>query len=248
MAIVKSEKLESLRDHLSNYPPDWEEIVGRFKSHPNFDPDRQFVLPDFARMFREIHLDVCLEWIGIERADLNISERFIEGCRTGSYVFRYTPSGRVVAKTENGISNHKAEYDRVLLVDELPVVFDVRLRVWLAPRKQKGLTRSGRVREREGRSTKEMLRPEVYEEKLYPIRELFGRDVGYVVVISKDIYDARERARAQPITDSVYQKFKESNGILVPFYTDRLTFLNHVSQVVRENRLSIKDQPAASRD
>ena len=222
MNLRKTENLEKLCEQLYELPPKWDEIISRFKSNPKFDPNRAFNLPRYAGYFSEIDLDVRLEELAKRHPDLNISLDLIRKEETENYKFDLT-SGRLTVCSKSNPDVTLCEYDKLLLMDDLPVVFEIKIRKWESGRKNKYFVN--------------FFKPERYQKKLDPIHEFYNCDVGYVLILPKDMFEARLNSKHP---DSLYNQFKKDNGLIVPFYTNRYEFKNDVLRKVIENKLKLR--------
>ena len=225
----KTDKLELLCKRLVYAEPDWGKIIARFKSHPNFNPAKELFDRQYAQYFSEIHMDISLEQIAGTYPDLNMTFRpFLKGkTRARDFLFYYDLAGRVYAQ---GIREPaKFEYDQVILIDGMPVVFEIKIKKWNSSVNEPGKLRNA-------------LLPEVYNKRLHPVRQFFDNDVGYVFIIPKDVYDGSIKFEG----DSLINNFIKNGGVLVPFYTDRHTFRRHVAQNVELNGLRSKPEVPAS--
>ena len=240
--MIKTKTLEKLCEELHEYPPDWEEIIRRFKANPNFDPSNTFSVKQYAKYFSEIYLDLSLEELAGKFPEFGIIlDPISSGSESNDHIFHYDAAGRLFALLKN---SHKFpyEYDRLAQVDGIPVVFDIKLGRWHGSRIVRRIY-NGKVPYKIGPGLINSFRPEVISRRLYPIKQFFNSDVGYVLVIPKDIYDNRtdpvnlQRADEQ---NSMFSRFIQNNGLVVPFYTDRHTFRAKVGQVVQDYGLKLK--------
>ena len=188
---------------------------------------RQFLEHEYAQHFSEIHLDLTLEEIAKSNPEFNINFDILkERNETDSHKFYYK-AGRLFAKSKT--SPNINEYDKVILIGNLPVVLEIKLAKWhRSANKYKGPSNIG---------TKYNLNPDFYNKKLEPIRNLFGSDVGYVMIISQDYYYKRTNSRV----NSIYHNFVRDGGIVMPFYTDRQSFRRDVLRIVDQYQLKLKE-------
>ena len=59
--MIKSDRLEKKCYEMNGFQPHWGDYVKRFKSHPEFNPDRAFKIEKYIGLFGEIHTDFMLE-------------------------------------------------------------------------------------------------------------------------------------------------------------------------------------------
>jgi len=242
--MIKTETLEKLCLELSEYPPNWEEIIARFKAHPNFDPERELDLGGYTGILSEIHMDLSLEKIAVAHPDLGVKfdHDLRDGSKSENYIFNYSLAGRLFANStrrrkSDGKPFAPKEYDKVLLVGEMPVVFEIKIRRWQGNSK-KYLNYKDELVPKRDMGIQGSFTPKRVRYLLYPIQKFFKSDVGYVLVIPRDLYYNRLNAEE----NSVYRQFQENNGLVVPFYTDRHTFRRELTQVVQDHGLKVKPQ------
>jgi hypothetical protein len=261
--MEKSGKLEQICIELYKIRPHWDEIITRFKAHPHFDKANTFTLQEYGKYFSEIHLDLSIEKIQQRHLEYNISLRpFEDGKESRYYRFKYTAAGRVFAyKKETKKEKRKREkenkpiiqfeYDKIITVDGLPVVLEIKLVKWNLPKRVRSVDGYGTKRYREGRGVRNSLRHEVYNRRLGPVRSLFGSDVGYAMIIPEDMYLQNEpfpgpesiynlKPLVGEFIESIYSNFKDNNGIVIPFYTDRAKFREDVVKRVLQKGLKFK--------
>lgn len=237
--MKKNPELEKICKELYQFPPDWDGIVDRFKSHADYDPGKPIHIQAYAKHFSEIHLDLSLEKITEKNPGIDIRFRPVEdGVDTKDFIFSYSRAGRLYAnfKDENTDAFH--EYDQLLTVNGLPVVFEIKLTGWTKPKKMKKRTADGKQLKVTGSAVRNYLRPEEYNKRLRPVCQFFEcDDAGYVIVICREMHFNRETKVSE---NSLYQEFKRNNGIIVPFYTDRKSFREEVVQKVIGYKLNLK--------
>ena len=235
----------------------WKEIIQRFKEHPYFNPNREFSPCQYTRYFSEICLDLMLE--RIEQAyniDIDLEPKLAE--ETEKHKFFITPSKRVYAIEKKGILGgnedfkkilggsgvYGFEYDRIIRTGNLLVVGEIKLARWKDSIVKKVTNGKRGMHHRYGRGIKNQLRYRFYERKLCPVRMLAGDDVGYFMIIPRDIYEKAER---DSNLDSVYNRFKQDNGIVLPFYATREEFRGKVLEIVLEAGLKLKEENSKSK-
>ena len=218
---------------LAEFPPQWDRILQRF-----FQQDRgPLSLERYSKEFSEIHLDLCLEelqaWYSEYYPQMPIAlDPILGGVESEQYLFYYNREGRVVAFKMQG-RNIMAEYDKVAIVNTTPTVFEIKLAQYRGSRSLKtdGLLGGNK------RGLRVHLHPEVYQKKLIPLQEFFGTDVGYVFIIPRDIYENRNG-----FSLSLFSEFQHNGGIVVPFYTDRMSFREEVASIVAEEGIPFNPQ------
>jgi hypothetical protein len=152
----------------------------------------------------------------------------------GEHILRYnSPLGRVSVEGSDG--KEITDYDQFVLIGNNPVVFEIKLRAWHGRGKINPLCGSsgGLIH---------AFRPEIFNPKLEPIKKLMNSDVGYVIIIPRDIFISRERkprCGSEEALKSYYRNFKEIGGKVVPFYVDKDRFREEVFSVVKEYHLKL---------
>lgn len=220
--MKKSEDLERIATALHALIPDWARILSRFCSHPDFNADNIFSEVEYAKFFSEIYLDLALENIAAQNAGLPVDFNPIpQGSESEKYRFYTSPAGRLFAHQKINPSRWrrlKYEYDKLLKIGDLPVVFEIKLSTW----KQ---------------HVKDYFRSLEYDKRLKPIRQYFRQDVGFVFIVPNDLYHGKEGRSRE---GSVFEEFKRRNGLVVPFYTDRKSFREETLENVRKQGLNLK--------
>jgi len=220
--MIKFEALENLCDELHEHFPNREEAIARLKAHPRLDHQKDYHIFTYIGWFGEIHLDLSLEEIAEAHPELGIDfeHSLSEGHESEDYNFFYDKAGRLHADHKK--LNHRSEYDKVIFVDGKPVLLEIAIRRW----------------EGKGPGLKHRFKPEKIKRKLDPLVQFFKSDVGYVRIIPQDMYHNRVNGDV----NTNYGQFQQNNGLVVPFYTDRLTFMGEVRQVVQDYGLKLKPQ------
>ena len=244
--MKKTENLERLSEEMHEYPPNYPKIIERFKSYASFDINNAFYLDRYSNYFSEIYLDICLEDI---RKNLKLDILFdipLSGRVSENYRFQYGSDDRYNLKNNlyayplnppnPNDRNRNNEYDKLIILDNLPVVLEIKIGRWRQSgrhKKVKNKSRSGGSWLRKG--IKQYLMQEFYDRKLDPIKEFFKSDVGYVMIIPKNYYYKQINSNS-----SLVNQFHNNNGIVVPFFTDRHSFRKEVEEIVIKNGLKLK--------
>lgn len=253
--MEKTHNLEEICNLLYTMKPNWNKIIDRFRSYP--DSNRALTLQQYGKYFSEIHLDLCIEEIKEQHPEYNISLKSVKEEKRKrrkeerykrrrdqvleDITLAYDKAGRLEVHSKRDRTTH--EYDKLIRVGNLPVVFEIKLTKWKQPIKQRRRGRGGKVKYVEGKGIQNSLRPEVYNERLRVIRRFFGCNVGYVMVIPYRMYLRRELLIGQPIPQegTIYNNFKANNGIVVPFYKDRKDFREELLQKVKDYGFKLKE-------
>ena len=236
--MIRSDSLDQLCSHLEGMPAQWENIHNRFLELPFSSKKKGFFAEQYTQFFSEIHLDISLESIADTHPEIGISFRPLSdyASRNEESDFRlyYNKNKRIEAFSQRrGVL---WEYDQLLLVDEKPVVFEMKLRRSdcgkVRTRSRKG---QGVIKEK-GSSVKYNIRPDFYRRKLYPVRHFFGGDVGYVMLICQE---QAQKIHRSPEGSYAHQ-FLENGGNVVGLYTNRLSFQEQVREKVHEFGLKLR--------
>ncbi len=235
--LTKNSLLEEITQKLAGAGPNWPEVVKRFKESKLFRKRNYKGKPNFYSKLSEIHLRESLERIcGVYNGHIKFdSIKPLES--TKNFTFNLHPHGNLRVQRNDDWNEH-TEYDELLVVDGLPVLFEVKLQRPRSSSFTNGLGSSngisngtrkvinGMPSSPSSLGTNHALRPGRLSYLLAPIREYFGKEeCGYVLVIPPE----------NTMTTSPYrQAFLEQNGILVPFYTGRKEFRVEVDKIKGE--------------
>src|SRR3989344_5541204 len=225
--MYKSETLIGLCNQLENYPPNWDGILARFKSHPRFDPCKSFDIYAYSGFFGELHLTQFLEAITANDPKITLSPSLeeYERFRDIPFIFNHVPNGKVTVKHKRGKNLPMTDYDAVVRIKNFLVAFEMRIAEENSNPRDR-IKVHGRFVKKSG--VRGVMRSEIYRRKLYPIRVLSEKDVGYVVVIPKT--DAGNTPCAE--RSHIRQSFLEEGGMIVSLYTDRFTFREEASAAI----------------
>ncbi len=244
--MSKTADLEKLSKYLFEYfqaPADWNKSMTAFVDHEDFDIYNEFTLSRWEQHFRHISLDLALMKVSEEHPELKISFQTYpkKGDRSDNYDFYCDKVGRLFVYSRAGWLPNPwvgksfpcAKFEKIIRLNNKPVVFDIKLASW----HHAGVHRKkGRIRSLRAFSIDHLLRKEGYDEKLKPLREFWGGDnVGYVVIIPKDIY--HEKNGISPL----FMEFIFRGGGIVPFYTDRAQFRQEVRDNIKKYGLRVKE-------
>lgn len=197
--IPQNDTLRYLTARLTEAPPTWDAAVARFKERPQYRCGGMDT-GAIAGFLAEDWVHASLERICQEMGNSVQPCRIEDGLRIGRYEFRYRSNGYHLTIREAG--QDAAELDAVLVVDNLPVVFEVR---------------SGAVPPATG--------PAHVMRKLAPIKELFRRSCGYVLVAP--------RGYVAP------SAFQQNGGMLVSLPWSRAEYKQReVPDVIRRHELT----------
>jgi hypothetical protein len=217
--MIKTPELEELCRQLSGHLPNWDLVIDRLEESEIIDLDASLLLSEWKMHYSEVHFDIISKKVDKKNPDLKINFLPIKyGKQTKNYTFNHNEFGRYTAKArEEHLPTYQRtgfcfEYDKIIILNNLPVVFDVKSGEW-------------------NKSIRKAMKMDKITRKLMPIRELFGLDAGYVFVPAKDVYQAKEEQAGE---GSVYHEFKKNNGLVVPLYATKKEFENDVLDMLRE--------------
>jgi len=217
-ALVQNSLVLDITTRLAETQPDWDVTVARLKERPKYHAGK--IQPGaFPGLLAEDHIRVSLERICGTMSAVTFNP-IPDGARAEPYEFHYREQGHeLVAQRGDQIVS---EYDALLVADGLPVVFEVRSgRYWGGPNPLSGIANA--------------LLPTSFSSKLSPIREFFGRDCAYVLVIPRD--EIKPQSLRQ-------QAFRQMGGIIVPLYCDYAAFRSfEVPKVIRRYDLHAPVRP-----
>jgi len=234
--MIKTPELEQLCKELAKpVLPNWKQLVKKFKSHPDFDPNNRYTLHGLRKYFSEMHIGFLLEKLLKNHVEWNVDLDPIRNVNPRGYRILYTYTGNVQIFNENPKPGKKRswEFDHIILLNNLPVVVEVRLSTY-----KRGSTGAKNIKPHS--DVFHSLLPENYDSKLEPIKDLFQRDVGYVLVICREVYDNRmKNSKTKTYQRSAFASFQKNNGIFVPFYKDRKSFRTEAKNIAEKNGLQI---------
>lgn len=124
---------------------------------------------------------------------------------------------------------HYTTFDQVLMVDGLPVVIELKLST---TRHRRGTVRKPVVHRSRG-GLDDGLRKERVQYVLAPVQQYFtaqkgSPDCGYLLILYPEMI--RRESKVQ-------QEFRESGGLIVPWYADRAAYRQEVQQMVEKYKL-----------
>ncbi len=242
--MILNHSIDYLCRALRRERPDWGSIQKRFEDLPIFktkisQKNKSYELHQYAKDFSELHLDISLEHIAQNSPIKNIQflPRYTQKSplQNQDYKMYNNDSGRIIIETDQGVH---WEYDQIIMVNNVPTVLEIKIRQWNTGKNRKRKQEDGTYTLEKDSCVKNNLRSEIYNKKLEPVQKLFGRDIGYIMVISKDQYPFVFNH-----SETIVNQFIQDNGRLVPFYTDRLTFRDHVREKVKEFGYLLKEEP-----
>lgn len=192
--LKSNELLESICNRLAALTPNWKGTIEKMKElRPNMC-SRDIYINERRSHFSEVYLQNSLKNIckRMKRVDLN---PIPDGACSEHYVFQVRNGRLVVEKDKKSYT----DYDALIKVDDLPVIFEMRISKMFASR----------------RGTNKVLHLERVYHVAVPVQEYFqSEDFGYVAIITK------ENVKDCPLQ----RDFKEGGGILVPFFWSSLGF------------------------
>lgn len=222
--MIKTPELEKLCDELGRCLPNWDAIEMRWRACSLVGGQELKYLTEYIKEFSELHVDICLEELARNNSEFKIEFNPLPERQAGEYKFHYSASGRFFVRKKLDEKELNYEYDSIILVNRLPVIFEIKLQKWYTGRK------------RLGHNLNDALKPKYYNTKLKLIRLLFNSDIGYVVIVPKDIFQEKVTMQSYLV-----HNFISDNGLFLPFYTTRKSFREEVRQRLREWKVKFKD-------
>ena len=206
--LKSNELLENICNRLANLTPNWKGTMEKMKEERPNMCSKDIFLSERSSHISEVYLQVSLAKIckRMKRVDLH---PIPDGASTVNYNFQYR-NGRLVVDNKDGKSH--TDYDGLIKVDDLPVIFEVKISHLFSSR----------------RGTNRVLRLDRINHVALPVQEFFKtEDFGYVAVISKE-----------NVRDSLLEReFKENGGILIPFFWSSDAFRDKIKQYAKKYKL-----------
>lgn len=213
----KNQTLERLCEEIAGRPLDWNAILDILVPFLN-SREKVYNLKDIAGFIGELHLRKTLEELSEFKPELSINIYDIDFSESNGLSLSYLPRGGVEIWD---VQNYRiaAEYDELLLIEDKPVVFEVK---------------TGRYHDKKG-SVKRLLSFENYKDKIEPAKEFFEQDVGLVLVVCKDVH-----RKITCDTSREVKKFFKNNGMCtsIPFTVHE--FESEVEDVLRGWKIPYK--------
>ncbi len=224
--MIKSYRLEKKCTEMNRFQPHWMEYVERFKSHPEFNPERAFRMEKYIGLFGEIHTDFMLERFAAsdQRFVLDPGLSNVIGVNSSLH-FEYDYRKKLLITSQGNKRHSIAEYDRVAVIDNLYVVFETRI-----------ARRSFGGKKRKHCGFMGLINPEVYKKRLLPLTRTLGQDVGYVVIIPQPGGDFKKHIESDRM-----RTFLRDDGLCIYLYADRFTFAEDCRAVVLDAGLKIRE-------
>jgi|GEM_PF-4314465 len=242
--MILNSSIDYLCHTLRREHPDWDIIRKRFEDLPIFkkkisSKNKAYELHQYAKDFSELHLDISLEHIAqnFKSGEIQFLPKYDQNSPriNGDYKLYNNDSGRIIIETGQTV---RWEYDQIILVDNIPTVLEIKIRQWDTGKMRKRKQEDGTYTIERGSCVVNNLRSEIYNKKINQVKKLFDQDVAYIFIISKD-----QSNFVFKFSNQVANQFLQDNGKIVPFYTDRLTFREHVREKVKEFGYPLKEEP-----
>jgi len=129
------------------------------------------------------------------------------GESAGRYIFESSLNNKLLVMKKDGATY--SEIDELLLIDNLPVLFEIKLSIYKGRRGNVTQINPGK------RGVKHAMNVSRINFMLNPIKSYFQSRCGYVLVVYPEQITSRSPLQAE---------FINQGGILRPFYTDRETY------------------------
>lgn len=212
--MYKPDRLVRLCERLfAEFPLD-EQIIDRY-----YEQDYKPIdLEKNVKLIARLYLDYALLGDGIlPIKDESDSDRFY---------FEYEANGQLGAYRKMWKKKPVKHnlYDKVIMFGDVPVIFKLTFAPWKTAKSRYDRNKGKRVHRTSALTS---MRRGVYMRSVVPIHELFGKGVGYVIVVPKDVYETSLRS-----TSPIKKEYFSKGGILLPFPMERLEFRNHVNEMI----------------
>jgi len=203
--------LEEILSELNSRKPDWDEVIERYRSSRRYKVMRRInkdSLNHLMNQLSELTVHVALDHIvrdfGVEdRVDL---DPIWAPSSTESYTF-LKRKGKLIVENANTKNDH-TDIDCIALVDDLPVIFEVKLARYSAA----GIKRGG-LRGALKRSNITRMQD--------PVLEYFDcKKTGFVFLAPPE--EIRVRSRA------LQREFVKANGFLLKWYTRKDSYMEEL--------------------
>lgn len=229
--LTKTPLHDQIAEKLAKREPDWFTVCAAFlKSRPYHHLQKclrrsDIPLSNFAGYLAEMHIRLSLEEIckELELGDRAVFDALRPGLRSRKFKFCTNKTGLLYADDINSTDKRYSEMDEVMLIDNVPTLFEVRIKEG----KNKGRKHGGA-----NRGNAHTMREQRVEHLLEPLKDYFRTEkASFVFIIPpSQIYDK----------SPVQLKFKERGGILLPFYKDRHAYQEEVKCVLDYLRIDYK--------
>jgi len=229
--MYNSDKLREIGTLLACARPDWGRILEKYKYYQGVDSEGGLPLTEYVRRLSLIHLYVALEDIANTEEGI-ILNPVRKNMSSRGTTFSYSNGFFSTLGREEKTS---ALPGTIIEVDSNPVY--VMRSFGRMPKKERGELRKQTYKRRTG-AVSFRANPGnamdicIYPEKLRHIRDVFGVNLGYVVMTQKDTYE-------NLVNDPYYSPFFREGGILVPFPLTRREFNDRVLRTVENAGLKL---------
>lgn len=224
--LTKTPLHDQIAEKLANREPDWQTVCNQFiqsRTYNRLNTCMQrgdIPLSNFAGHLAEFHLRVSLEDICTELGAQSrvVFDALRPGLRSKNFKFCTDKTGLLYA-TRIATGRNYSEMDEVMLIDNVPTLFEIRI---------KNGKNKGRKNGNGHRGHAYNMREQRVNYLLAPLKDYFKTEkASFVFIIPPD-----------QITDesTVQMKFKERGGILIPFYTERHAYkedVKHIAQYMK---------------
>jgi len=235
--MLKHTSVDGICNILWEVNPDWRPIFALYRGHKDFDSSNEFTLYQYTEQLSQWTIVYYLITSSgklsgdithaIKSGDTTKDDYFV--CDKSSRVFAYQRKHMELIEAIRAGSSEdpgnipRKRYNLVIKVGTTPVVIDTKLAKW----------RNKKPGKPKGRGIREFLDPADCKERLKPVKRFLGSDVGYMVIVPKDVYDAHDGSPQ-------FKAFREAGGVICPWYASRLEYLADVRKNVSEQGLRIK--------
>jgi len=226
--LTKTPLHDQIAERLAKRWPNWSQIADRYSKSKAYEHllhcarKNEIPLGSFAGHIAEMHLRVALEEICKELGaqDRVVFDPIKSGSRGKYFKFYTDKEERLFAVAPNGTDY--SEMDEPMLIEDIPTLFEIRIKNSHGGRKHKMMSHS------------RLMSEDHVNYLLAPLRDYFNTPQGaFVFIIPPASVKENETAQA----------FKERGGLLVPFYKNRHDYHCDVDRLLRDLKNKSEYQP-----
>ena len=211
--MKKTATLEKICELISNEELDYSKIIKELTNRELVDTNKEMHLEFYQQQISEMHLSLVLQ-------DLSLYYGFftkpLDGICSKDFQIETDSLGRVLIYKDR---KQLVEYDNLILLKKLPVVFEIKT----------GKPMAGFF----DKNNRNPMKVENILKKLDPISNLYSRDVGYVIFLPKDVH------KSMASHSSAYN-FVGINGLVYSMPFTRSDFKEEITYNLEKNNLKIK--------
>ncbi len=235
--MESNEKLKRLADALALTETDWEEVDAQLIARPSmlFAGVRSYDFSQPTGIAAEISMHSKLKALASipnNPYGISLCHGIQDGIEVGHLRFKTDCHRLRVYDREKNITLH--EYDGITIIGGLPTVLEVKTLT-------KNRANLSQARKHGGSAAlKYTLSPKRVMEHLEPVREYYGRDVGYLVAVRPEYLYALYYKK------SYVNHFVQEGGLVVPICNDFSEFKAHVKRLCLDFVLEYQQKDSSS--